>query len=41
MYKVTVMDINDECCLNFDNHKVLKVFNDEQEAKNYLEALRG
>ncbi|MEM3374376.1 MAG: hypothetical protein QXE31_04095 [Candidatus Woesearchaeota archaeon] len=26
----------DECCVNFDNLKILKVFNDESEAKNYM-----
>lgn len=32
--------MNEMCCLNFDNHKIIKVFNDEQEAKNYLEEIR-
>ncbi len=41
LYKVEILDLNKECCINFDNHKVLKVFNDEQEAKNYLNELRN
>ena len=31
------LDFNKECCLKFENHKLLKAFNDESEAKNYIQ----
>ncbi|MFH2021350.1 MAG: hypothetical protein ABIJ34_08110 [archaeon] len=36
LFKVDFLEYNDECCLEFKNHKIMKVFGDEQEAKNYL-----
>ena len=36
LLKVTFEEYENKCCLDFNNHKVLKVFNDETEAKNYF-----
>jgi hypothetical protein len=34
------MEFNDKCCLEFKNIKIMKTFNDETEAKNYLKLLK-
>lgn len=37
LIKVEFMQFGDEKCLDFKNHKLLRVFNDEREAKNYFD----
>ncbi len=37
LYKMELLDFNKECCIDFKNLKIIKTFNDEQEAKNYME----
>ena len=36
LIKVKFLEFDEDCCLDFGNLKTLKVFNDENEAKNYL-----
>jgi hypothetical protein len=40
LIKIDFMDFNKECCLDFKNLKILKIFNDENEAKNYMKIYR-
>ena len=41
LVKVDFMDFNEECCLDFKNLKILKNFNDEQEARNYMKIVKN
>ena len=34
--KMDFLEFNKECCLEFKNHKLLKMFNDENEARNFM-----
>jgi hypothetical protein len=36
LIKVSFKEFDKECCLDFKNLKLMKDFNDEEEAKNYL-----
>ena len=40
LVKVDFLEFNKECCLDMKNLKVLKEFNDEKEARNYLSLYR-
>ena len=35
--KIDVMESERECCVDIKNAKLLKVFNDEDEAKNFVQ----
>ena len=37
IYTVEYLVKENDCCIEFNNHKILKVFNDEKEAKKFLE----
>ncbi|MBN2367829.1 hypothetical protein JXC34_02335 [Candidatus Woesearchaeota archaeon] len=37
LVKIDFMEFNSDCCLEFKNLKVIKEFNDEAEAKTYLD----
>ena len=36
LIKMEYLEYNDKCCLDDKNIKTIKVFNDEQEARNYM-----
>jgi len=36
LIQLDFLEFNKECCLEFENHKLLKTFNNESEAKNYI-----
>ncbi len=36
LIKVKFVEFQNDCCLDFKNLKILKEFNDEDEAKNYM-----
>jgi hypothetical protein len=36
LVKIDFMDFKEECCLDFKNLKIMKVFYDESEAKNFM-----
>jgi phage FluMu protein Com len=35
LMKVQFQEYEGKCCLDFNSQKILKIFNDEKEAKNY------
>jgi hypothetical protein len=40
LVKVDYMEFNEKCCLEFSNVKIMKTFNDELEAKNYIKLMK-
>lgn len=40
LIKVEFMEFKNMSCLDFKNHKLLKVFNNESEAKNFYDVIK-
>ena len=41
LVKVKFIEFESECCVDFSNLKLMKMFNDEEEAKNYIKLYKN